>query len=94
MRTLTAIAALTAAGCATSDWAERRAELGCDDYGVSNLPGYAEYFGAEVMPTECLTPMPGRAAALGGDWEVVTIYDAGTGSTRPAIIPAGAVVVK
>lgn len=96
--TLRSILLLTAAvfigGCATNnaylEARKRYEELNCDQYGVVNLPGFAEYFNAEVKPDECY--LPPRKTLVG--YERVTIYDAETGRTTSAIVPAGTVIVK
>ena len=83
-------------GCATNGaYLEARKlyeELNCEGYDLVNMPGYAEYFDAEPIPEHCLN-MLRRSWALTG-MQRVTIYDAETGSTRSAIVPAGTVVVK
>ena len=87
-------AAVLIGGCATNnaylEARKRYEEFNCDQYDVVNLPGFAEYFDAEVRPDECV--LPPRKTLVG--YERVTIYDAETGRTTSAIVPAGAVIVK
>ena len=88
-------AAVLIGGCASSpyqEWRQRADELGCDDYGMVSWPVNIELFPhVEPIPEECLNP-PTQWTLVG--YERVTIYDAETGSTTSAIVPAGTVIVK
>lgn len=84
-------------GCATThplvEWREMRAEFNCDQYTLLDHPRYAHLFpGRETAPPECLVPPPPRKTLVG--YKRVAFYDAETGRTTSAIVPAGAVIVK
>ena len=98
MRALLLIAAaLVATGCAYMRYSADMA-LYCDQWDHAiHLPGFAEDFGAEPAPPECLaywTRGQGSTAWVDTDARWVTVHDVATGQSRRVFAAPGDYVVK
>lgn len=84
-----AVAALAAILTGCVSWPRDDPALAhCEQYGLFDLPSYAEVLGREPMPAEC---MPNPPRGFGVKERVVIVR--GDGSSRVVYVPAGAPVI-